>query len=472
MESPRKKSEVYEMQMLARASSMDPVWMSATKQMEKMKCARELRVRRYRIEQWMSFFAIVSIVATALTMQFGINNLTHYASYFEVNSTVYVNILRAIISICTLVLLVLVLYRTDTVCKLRIVTFRLPPHVKFYYPSAGLLWKVIAEIVIISLHVPPSWSQTFIESRFMSGSLFNKTTLAWSCPTPGDRLDGYFCFTDLPWHSSHLDVIVFLRVYILFRWVRHRLGFESVDIEWLGTEWHVPTQSLGFTAKYMFHEHPVKFAVFAFATTWFLTSVVVEFLEHMINFNIDSNFEALWLIVLTMSSAGLGSSPPVSLQGQIAIAAGGIIGGAVMGALITSVLIESLRVTLDENAVIDTVHARTLHMKNQVSAIDVLEHFAHFVLLHKQKASRSALRKAKTSLFWATLEFKKNRYDLAHLSRSTVTVLDLKTADVAFRSTRLMAAVPQAHTSATLDALERKLHAVHGALLAKMQRSV
>ncbi|CAK4742961.1 unnamed protein product [Aphanomyces euteiches] len=91
---------------------MDPVWMSATKQMEKMKCARELRVRRYRIEQWMSFFAIVSIAATALTMQFGINNLTHYASYFEVNSTVYVNILRAIISICTLVLLVLVLYRT------------------------------------------------------------------------------------------------------------------------------------------------------------------------------------------------------------------------------------------------------------------------------------------------------------------------------------------------------------------------
>ncbi|CAK5019668.1 unnamed protein product [Aphanomyces euteiches] len=432
---------------------MDPVWMSATKQMEKMKCARELRVRRYRIEQWMSFFSIVSIAATALTMQFGINNLTHYASYFEVNSTVYVNILRAIISICTLVLLVLVLYRTDTVCKLRIVTFRLPPHVKFYYPSAGLLWKVIAEIVIISLHVPPSWSQTFIESRFMSGSLFV-------------ALDVLIRLTD------SLDVIVFLRVYILFRWVRHRLGFESVDIEWLGTEWHVPTQSLGFTAKYMFHQHPVKFAVFAFATTWFLTSVVVEFLEHMINFNIDSNFEALWLVVLTMSSAGLGSSPPISLQGQIAIAAGGIIGGAVMGALITSVLIESLRVTPDENAVINTVHARTLNMKNQVSAIDVLEHFARFVLLHKQKASRSALRKAKTSLFWATLEFKKNRYDLAHLSRSTVTVLDLKTADIAFRSTRLMAAVPQAHTSATLDALERKLHAVHGALLAKKQRSV
>ncbi|CAK4583699.1 unnamed protein product [Aphanomyces euteiches] len=432
---------------------MDPVWMSATKQMEKMKCARELRVRRYRIEQWMSFFSIVSIAATALTMQFGINNLTHYASYFEVNSTVYVNILRAIISICTLVLLVLVLYRTDTVCKLRIVTFRLPPHVKFYYPSAGLLWKVIAEIVIISLHVPPSWSQTFIESRFMSGSLFV-------------ALDVLIRLTD------SLDVIVFLRVYILFRWVRHRLGFESVDIEWLGTEWHVPTQSLGFTAKYMFHQHPVKFAVFAFATTWFLTSVVVEFLEHMINFNIDSNFEALWLVVLTMSSAGLGSSPPISLQGQIAIAAGGIIGGAVMGALITSVLIESLRVTPDEIAVINTVHARTLNMKNQVSAIDVLEHFARFVLLHKQKASRSALRKAKTSLFWATLEFKKNRYDLAHLSRSTVTVLDLKTADIAFRSTRLMAAVPQAHTSATLDALERKLHAVHGALLAKKQRSV
>ncbi|KAF0695442.1 Aste57867_13730 [Aphanomyces stellatus] len=475
---------------LARAESMDPVWQSATTQMAKMKCARELRNRRYRIEQSMTIFVLISVVATALSMQFGVIGMTGAVNLKGWQPDIAVNILRAVVSTCTLFLLVLLVVRTDTVCKLRIVTHRLPPHVKFYFPSAGLLGKMLFEAFIILLHVPPSWHHAFVDSRFMGSSIFNATSNSRYCPTDGHRMDAqtYFCYSDIPWHSSQLDAIGFLRLYVLFRYVRHRLGFESVDIEWLGTEWHVPTSSLGFTTKYMFHQHPLPFAVLSFLTTWLTTGLIVEFFEFRINPEIDSNVEALWLTVLTMSSAGLGSIPPLSFQGQIGIITGGIIGGAIMGALITSVLIASLRVTSDEEAVIDTLEARKLETEHQLAAIRVLEHFAHLVVLKARKASPSLLRAAKTKLFSyvshviasftrhphprATLAFKENRHELAHLSHSTDQVLDHKTADVLFRTAALFDhpassrsfVLKTTHGEDALDTLERKLHAIHGAL--------
>ncbi|RHY35376.1 hypothetical protein DYB32_000134 [Aphanomyces invadans] len=205
----------------------------------------------------------------------------------------------------------------------------------------------------------------------------------------------------------------------------------------VGTEWHVQTQSLAFTAKYMFHQHPVRFAVAAFATTWVFASVVVEFFEHAINADIDSNVEAFWLLVLTMvrtfygllrhfdgrldtqSTAGLGSTPPKSFQGQVAIALGGIVGGAVINALITTVLIESLRVTDAEES---------------------------------------------------TVSFQASRHALCHLHKSTMYVLDRKTAAVKFRTTKLLSEPPAAHAVATMDALERKMHAVHSTLVVHSTR--
>ncbi|RHY88184.1 hypothetical protein DYB37_002067 [Aphanomyces astaci] len=44
-------------------------------------------------------------------------------------------------------------------------------------------------------------------------------------------------------------------------------------------------------------------------------------------------------------------------------------------------------------------------------------------------------------------------------------VLDRKTAAVKFRTTALLSAPTAAHTAASMDALERKMHAVHSTLL-------
>ncbi|KAF0743462.1 hypothetical protein AaE_008543 [Aphanomyces astaci] len=413
MDRPRspKKSEVYEKQLLNRSASMDPVWQAATSQMAKMKCARVLRVRRYRIEQCMTLLSLFEVVSS-----------THVVDVSSLRFDTVVLVFRTIVSATTLFLIGLILFRADTVCKLRIVTFRLPPHTKYYHPSAGLLMKILFEVALVSVHVPPGWNHPFMDTRFMSASILNNTSGLQSCPDESHRLAGSFCYKDLPWPSSQLgihlyifdciylwiqyekslscvvwlmaDVVVFVRLYMLFRWLRHRLGFESVDIEWLGrssstskidtlihiyalvvsgTEWHVQTQSLAFTVKYMFRKHPVRFAAVAFATTWMFTSVVVEFIEHAINVDLDSTVEALWLLVLTMSTAGLGSIPPKSFQGQVVVAMGGIVGGAIISALITSVLLQSLRVTDAEAAVVDILVARHVQTDHQIAAIHVLE---------------------------------------------------------------------------------------------------
>ncbi|ETV92698.1 hypothetical protein, variant 1 [Aphanomyces invadans] len=419
----------------------------------------------------MTCFALVSVAATIVAMQFQVVSFTHVVDVSALRSESIVFVFRTVVSACTFILIGLILYRADTVCKLRIITYRLPPHTKFYHVSAGLLLKILVEVAIVSLHVPPTWSRAYVDTRFMSGSLFNTTTLTMYCPDASHQLKGAFCYDDLPWHSSQLDVVVFLRLYMLFRWLRHRLGFESVDIEWLGTEWHVQTQSLAFTAKYMFHQHPVRFAVAAFATTWVFASVVVEFFEHAINADIDSNVEAFWLLVLTMSTAGLGSTPPKSFQGQVAIALGGIVGGAVINALITTVLIESLRVTDAEESVLDTLLTRNVQTDHQVAAIHVLERFGQYVVLISRKnATRAALRRAKTRLFWSTVSFQASRHALCHLYKSTMYVLDRKTAAVKFRTTKLLSEPPAAHAVATMDALERKMHAVHSTLVVHSTR--
>ncbi|ETV81491.1 hypothetical protein, variant 1 [Aphanomyces astaci] len=468
MDRPRspKKSEVYEKQLLNRSASMDPVWQAATSQMAKMKCARVLRVRRYRIEQCMTLLSLVSVFATILVMQFEIVSSTHVVDVSSLRFDTVVLVFRTIVSATTLFLIGLILFRADTVCKLRIVTFRLPPHTKYYHPSAGLLMKILFEVALVSVHVPPGWNHPFMDTRFMSASILNTTTGLQSCPDESHRLAGSFCYKDLPWPSSQLDVVVFVRLYMLFRWLRHRLGFESVDIEWLGTEWHVQTQSLAFTVKYMFRKHPVRFAAVAFATTWMFTSVLVEFIEHAINVDLDSTVEALWLLVLTMSTAGLGSIPPKSFQGQVVVAMGGIVGGAIISALITSVLIQSLRVTDAEAAVVDILVARHVQTDHQVAAIHVLERFGQYVvLLTRHATTRTALRHAKTHLFWSTVTFQASRHALAHLNQSAMHVLDRKTAAVKFRTTALLSAPTAAHTAASMDALERKMHAVHSTLL-------
>ncbi|RQM28535.1 hypothetical protein B5M09_007531 [Aphanomyces astaci] len=65
----------------------------------------------------------------------------------------------------------------------------------------------------------------------------------------------------------------------------------------------------------------------------------------------------------------------------------------------------------------------------------------------------------------STVTFQASRHALAHLNQSAMHVLDRKTAAVKFRTTALLSAPTAAHTAASMDALERKMHAVHSTLL-------
>ncbi|OQS00404.1 Voltage-gated Ion Channel (VIC) Superfamily [Achlya hypogyna] len=446
--SPRVDA-IYREQIRRRSEANDPLWQRATSSLNNLKSARSLRAKRYRIETWMTFFAMVSVVAAAVSMQLSIVQTTKAVSFDGVDSVFAIEVLRSIIATCTIFLYGLMFLRFDTVCSLRISSSRLHPHARFYHPSSGLVGKAVVELLVLSLHVPPHFARTFIANRFMGAPSLDDS--GRFCDD-GLRLDpSGFCYLDLPWSTDAFDVIVFLRLYVLFRMLRHQLGFESPDIEFQGSQWHVRTSSFWFTVKYMFHAQPVFFSAVCFGTTWVCTGLIVEFLEHSINPDIDSATEALWLAVLTMATVGLGSTPPSSLQGQVAIVAGGIVGGAIMNALLTSVLISSLRVTEAEESVIDVIDARKHHLAHHETSIALLQAFGRHVLVRSQaKSSSRGARSTLLRVHRAAVAFKVARSRLQ--SRSHDDVLDLCRDTVADH----VAAV-STETSATLEAIEHKL---------------
>ena len=112
---------------------------------------------------------------------------------------------------------------------------------------------------------------------------------------------------------------------------------------------------------------------------------------------------------------GLGSAPPISVQGQVAIVIGGIVGGAIMNALLTTVLISSLHLTEKEDAVIQTIHARDLHVAHHHAAIRLLQvHELSAARILDENATRHLdadvlLRQATPKATWCTLRHSRHR---------------------------------------------------------------
>ncbi|EQC41858.1 hypothetical protein SDRG_00714 [Saprolegnia diclina VS20] len=456
-----KVAEVLQAQIHRRSEANDPLWQEATTQLRHVKALRQLRAKRYRIEIWMTAFAVISVVAAALSMQLSIVHTTQAVDLNRSDMAFAVDVLRSIIATTTIFLYGLVLLRYDVVCDLRIASTRLHPTAKFYHPSAGLLPKALFECFILSLHVPPTFARLFISHRFMGSP--ERAHHQRLC-APGMQLDATgFCYLDLPWSLDQFDVVVFVRLYVVFRLLRHQLGFESPDIEWQGTQWHVQTSSFWFTIKHMFHKHPVLFSAMSFGATWLCTALVVQFLEHAINADIDSLSEALWLTVLTMATVGLGSAPPISVQGQVAIVIGGIVGGAIMNALLTTVLISSLHLTEKEDEVIQTIHARDLHVAHHQAAIRLLQTFGRDVLLRQAtpKASWCTLRRSRHRIIQAATAFQTYRRRMRE--RSHEDVLEACHDKVEAIAHSGATSVERA-CMASLDAIEAKLAQVHAQL--------
>ncbi|OQR89986.1 Voltage-gated Ion Channel (VIC) Superfamily [Thraustotheca clavata] len=434
-----------------------PLWQRASSKIVNIKNVHELLRKRYFIEKWMMAFGVVSVVAAALCMQLSILHTTKAVAMARGHTYVEVDFLRFIVSVATLFLYGFLVWRYVVVCGVQIAKSKLHPHAKFYHPSSGLLGKFLLEFFILSLHIPPHFAQNFLYNRFMGAPASKLSEL--KCAS-GLHLDkSGFCYQYIPWPSDQFDVIVFVRLYLLFRVLRHRAGLDSPDISWQGTHWHVKTSSFWFAAKYLFTERPVFFSAVSFSLTWICTGLVVQFMEHAINPEIDTVEEALWLSLLTMATVGDGSIPPLSIQGQVAIVIGGIVGGAIMNALLTSVLINSLHVTKAEESVIGIIETRNLQNAHHHATINLLHAFARYVILKKnpQKALLCARRNAKLNVFRSAMVFKRSRVQLRSISDDDV----LETCRDKVHAISETQSQHSSDTMKTMDAIERKLQQLH-----------
>lgn len=225
------------------------------------------------------------------------------------------------------------------------------------------------------------------------------------------------------------DVLVFLRIYLLGRFLRNWLGFDSSSyyvhligksprhlkfclhtkltrisfpVSLLSGAFHrVDVMSIWFTIKYTFQRFPFQSTVTALLIDWILTSAALNFLErcgqlslslysrssHLIrshcasltclasgtNEQMTNMNEAIWLTIVTMTSVGYGELAPRTLGGKLTIVFGAIVGGTIITCLLRAVLIDALLVTPQEKIVLDVVYFHQFVRKQKEAAVFLIQ---------------------------------------------------------------------------------------------------
>ncbi|KAF1326167.1 Voltage-gated ion channel, partial [Globisporangium splendens] len=278
-------------------------------------------------------------------------------------------VLKCVLSASTLALVVALVLRYRIVCQSLIETKQLAPQTKFFHTSSGLLGYFAVELLVCAFHIPP----------FVSTLL----TLQWQ--------------RDANFYLDQLDVLVFLRVYLVGRFLRNWLGFDSSSytVQLIvhvllrknkGTFHRVDVLSIWFTIKYAFQKFPFLSTTVALLVDWILTSAALNFVERGLtpfflfpvigsgtNDRLTNINEAVWLTIVTMTSVGYGEVAPRTLGGKLTIVFGAIVGGTIFTCLLRVVLIDALLVTPQEKIVLDVVYFHEFIRKQKEAAAFLIQ---------------------------------------------------------------------------------------------------
>ena len=135
---------------------------------------------------------------------------------------------------------------------------------------------------------------------------------------------------------------MFVRCYLLLRFLRNHNGTYSPHSRFLGSLHGVRVNGANYSIKYMFRQMPLQWISYMFALFMVVTTVALTIMERPGATNgvgVTSYLDGLWLTLITMSTVGYGDLRPESYFGRFILLIGAVFGGAIITTMLTGVFI-------------------------------------------------------------------------------------------------------------------------------------
>lgn len=188
---------------------------------------------------------------------------------------------------------------------------------------------------------------------------------------------GVDCYIDLSgvkMHVNVLNVFMLVRLYLFLAVMRNHSGFFGQQIHFIGMLNSVDTMGILFNFKMMLKQRPTMLLLPLLLGVWVTTACAVTIAERA---DPDANIvrfdDALYFVLITMSTVGYGDFYPVTGLGRFVVLVGGVVGGTIIATLLIAVFVDMSQTTKKEKYVINIVNKRLWHRSIRNSAAGVLQ---------------------------------------------------------------------------------------------------
>ncbi|KAF4032247.1 Ion channel [Phytophthora infestans] len=372
---------IYIDQLRRKFQDNDTKWQTTIATIQSFDRSRKLAEERAFWESFMLLLAVFGILCASVEGEMlGVElaqlveegrNVSSSQSY----STVFI-VLKGVLSGTSGLLLYALVMRYRIVCKTKILANQLPPDAAFFSACSGLRSQFLLEALVCIAHMP----------------LLSADREIWRW---GEH--DVLCL-------DQLDVLVFLRIYLLGRVLRNHLGLNSSSHEarLVGSIHQVDLSSIWLNVKFSIQKFPFESSLSLLTIDWLLTSVALNFFERASNPTETNASDAFWLTIVTITGVGYGDTFPWTLGGKIIIAIGGIIGGMIIACLLRVVLIDTLQLCPQEQIVLDVARFYRFIRQRKESAALLLQRAWKW---HRaNKSSTSSSRNSRKAQLYAAAE--------------------------------------------------------------------
>ena len=191
-------------------------------------------------------------------------------------------------------------------------------------------WTSTAFELILNLLVVPPWFHVKYDAEIWK----------W-----GGVTNSYVAKRMFKEHANVWNVIVFFRLYTLFRVIRNHSGFANVHAELVSASYGISSSSIRFATKMVLRQYPIQAMIPVFGITVMATSTMLWMLEAGAPGGINRFDQCIWCTVTTMSTVGYGDMYPITVKGRLAVGIFGFAGGMVFSTLAIASVLEWVRST-------------------------------------------------------------------------------------------------------------------------------
>eukprot|EP00736_Rhodelphis_marinus_P002138 Rmarinus@m.886 len=210
------------------------------------------------------------------------------------------------------------------------------------------VWNFTLELIILSLHVPP-----FLDT-------------SWGVPVPlphdarSRRNNEHFLVSD------HFGLLMFLRLYLLPRFLKSRTLLGGQAARFVGNLNNV-NFDFQFIIKTLLHSRPVECLLSVSLVGTVACAYGVSVCESGMDSEVSSYYNAAWMIVITITTVGFGELVPMSHCGRLFTFTAAVLSFSI-SALLVAVISQKLQLTKAEHRVIQFLEKDRWRRSNQVLA--------------------------------------------------------------------------------------------------------